>query len=211
MPAKRASKPPVRGGAAGGAVARRQTHFPHGPASSGVIGSVAELLQAWWLWERFYRVSEPRRGVAACLAASVALSSRARTMAGVAYPHRRRIVLNAALLLEGRGADRNSTFLHECAHIVADIGFGRSCGHGPEWQRVMHALGEAPDRCHDIAYLSAAATAQIVWRCVCCDEPYYFVRRPQRRIRDCWCRYCGPLRGRLREEEPRVRRPRGGA
>ena len=66
--------------------------------------------------------------------------------AGVAYTEERRIVLNAKLLEAGREADRDATFLHECAHILANRRYRARCNHDHRWKRVMEMLGEPPPR-----------------------------------------------------------------
>jgi SprT protein len=89
-----------------------------------------------------------------CWDCTVEASDRAKTVAGSAFTRERRIVLNAALFKPGRETDRNATFLHECAHIIANLHKRRDCGHGPGWRSVMETLGEPADRCHSIRYLS---------------------------------------------------------
>jgi SprT protein len=127
----------------------------------------------------------------------VEISRRGKTVAGKAYTRERRIVLNTALFLPGREADRNSTFLHECAHVIADIRYGRDCGHGWRWRRVMDLMGEPPDTRHEFSYLSPKTHAVVTWVCRNCGEEYYYVRRPRRRIEESCCSRCGPHRGEL--------------
>ena len=119
-----------------------------------------------------------------------------------AYAADRRIVLNARLLENGCEEDRDATFLHECAHVLADLFHERPCRHGDRWREMMRLLGEAPNVRHRIPYLSREANAKIVWRCTGCAQAYHYVRRPRRRLKDCYCADCGPVRGRLREETP---------
>jgi len=94
--------------------------------------------------------------------------------------------------------DRNSTFLHECAHILADLRFGRNCRHDKRWEQTMEMLGEPPNVRHRIDYISAKAHAVETWECGNCGEEYHFVRPPRRTVKDCYCRPCGPRRGQLR-------------
>lgn len=129
---------------------------------------------------------------------AVEISRRAKTLAGAAYTEERRIVLNVALLEKGRESDRNATFLHECAHILADLFHGRPCKHSEAWREVMKLLGETPAVRHDLSYLSRAAHAVVTWQCDNCGDEYHFVRRPRRRPSSCYCRACGPERGTLR-------------
>lgn len=172
------------------------------------LGTVGELAEAWGLRERFERAlqaayGEKRvvltpRAVREALDCAVEISQRAKTLAGAAYTEQRRIVLNAQLLREGREPDRDSTFLHECAHILADLTHGKACRHGRPWREIMLLLGEPAEVGHRLEYLSRKAHARISWVCVACGRKHYFVRKPRRRIEDCYCRRCGPNDGRLR-------------
>lgn len=132
-----------------------------------------------------------------CLASTVEVSGRAKTQAGIAYTDERRIVLNSRLLLPGRESDRDATLLHECAHILANIHYRRNCRHNQHWRGVMRTLGEPPEVSHEIEYLSRKTHAVATWVCSQCGYAYHFVRRPRRRIDECYCRSCGPKRGRL--------------
>ena len=174
------------------------------------LGTVGELAEAWGLRERLERaVRSPRaqrHGLLApqafreALDCAVEISQRAKTLAGAAYTEQRRIVLNAQLLKAGREGDRNSTFLHECAHILADLTHGKACKHGRPWREIMSLLGEPVEVGHRLEYLSRRAHAKISWVCVACGRKHFFVRKPRRRIEDCYCRRCGPDDGRLRHE-----------
>ncbi len=161
------------------------------------IGTVAECAAAWGLSDRLERVRRLGRAWAACLACRVEISRRAKTVAGKAYAAERRIVLNARLLVPGREADRDATFLHECAHVLADIRYRAHCRHDWRWRRIMALLGEPPQVSHDIPYLSPQAHAVVVWACAQCGERFHYVRAPRRRLADCYCRRCGPRLGRL--------------
>jgi predicted SprT family Zn-dependent metalloprotease len=172
------------------------------------LGTVGELAEAWGLRERFERALQAAysdkqrvltaRAVREALDCAVEISQRAKTLAGAAYTEQRRIVLNAQLLRAGREPDRDSTFLHECAHILADLTHGKACRHGRPWRDVMSLLGEPAEVGHRLDYLSRKASARISWVCVACGRKHYFVRKPRRRIEDCYCRRCGPNDGRLR-------------
>lgn len=163
-----------------------------------VLGTVDEVAIAWDLGERLLRVAHLGHAYTECLRSTVEISSRSKVQAGAAYTRERRIILNAALIVPGHEADRNSTFLHECAHILADLRHGRNCRHDSRWQKVMALLGEPPLVRHHIDYISARAHAVVTWTCSNCGEEYHFVRRPRRRIQDCYCRPCGPDLGSLR-------------
>lgn len=167
-----------------------------------VLGTVDEIAIAWDLERRLLGVSHYGTGFTECLKSAVEVSNRSKVQAGAAYTRERRIVLNAALLVAGREADRNSTFLHECAHIIADLRHNRNCRHDSRWQKVMALLGEPPIVRHHIDYISARVHAVVTWSCSNCGEEYHFVRPPRRRIQDCYCRPCGPKRGSLRPVAP---------
>lgn len=161
------------------------------------LGTVAFVAARWGVLDRLARAATLTDAYEETLAATVEVSRRAKTRAGAAYSQQRRIVLNRELLHPGRDADRDSVFLHECAHLLANLHHGRNCGHGPAWRSVMRQLGEPPEVCHDFDYLSRRRHAVVTWVCVNCAEEYHFVRRPRRRIDHCYCRRCGPGLGRL--------------
>jgi len=174
------------------------------------IGTVGELARAWRLEGRLRRALPFGTALERCFDCRVEVSDRAKTVAGTAFTRERRIVLNAALLRPGREADRDATFLHECAHIIANLHRRRDCGHGAGWREVMDVLGEPAERCHSIRYLSPKAHAVVTWLCRSCGQEYHFVRRPRRRPENCWCAHCGPRTGRLalHFEAKAVRAPR---
>lgn len=167
------------------------------------LGSVAGLAARWQLLDgRLDGAAALTRGFAACMAANVSAGRRMRTRAGSAWPGRRLIMLHPDLLRPGHEVDRDQTFLHECAHLIADLEHGRPCGHDARWRAVMLAIGEVPATTHRIDYLQAAAQARVIWRCTGCGRDHAFVRRPRRALRSCHCRACGPERGRLIEIDP---------
>jgi SprT protein len=147
---------------------------------------------------RLRRASRIGRAFGECLDCVVLVSRRAKIQAGAAHTKERRIIVNAALLVPGREADRDATFLHECAHIVADLRYGANCRHDWRWRRVMKLFGEPPEVCHSLPYISPGAHAVVTWVCHNCGGEYHFVRPPRRRIEECYCRPCGPHLGRLR-------------
>lgn len=163
---------------------------------------MADLAQAWGLAGRLEQAAHMGAAYHDCLDSTVEADGRAAVLAGKAWPGDKRIVLHAELLKDGRETDRDSTFLHECAHILADRRYGRPCKHGALWRATIVTLGELPVTHHDIPYLSRAAHARVIWSCTACGETYPFVRKPRRRIRDCYCRHCGPRKGILVELEP---------
>jgi len=169
-------------------------------STTEVLGTVAELAASWRVKGRLLKAASLGYAYSECLRTTVEASRRAKIQAGAAYTGERRIVLNGALMRAGRERDRNATFLHECAHILADLKWGRNCGHDWRWEQMMELLGEDPVVRHQIDYISARAHAVVTWACGNCGERYYFVRPPRRKIRDCYCRPCGPRRGQLRIE-----------
>lgn len=160
------------------------------------------MARDWGLFARLEQAAHMGTAYQDCLDSMVEADGRAAVLAGKAWPSEQRIVLHAELLKEGREADRDATFLHECAHILADRRYGRPCKHGSLWRATIVTLGELPTTHHDIPYLSRAAHAKVVWTCSHCGEAYPFVRTPRRRIQDCYCRHCGPRRGLLVESRP---------
>ena len=174
------------------------------PAVRGTfrLGDVAAVAARWGVAERLARVESLGAAYRACLASTVEADARAAVQAGKAWPNERRIVLHRELLGPGREEDRNATFLHECAHILADRRHDKPCRHGPLWRATMAMLGEPPTARHDIPYLSREARARYVWTCAACGRDHPFVRKPRRRILDCHCRHCGPDRGTLVQTMP---------
>jgi len=166
------------------------------------IGTVREMAERWGLAARLDRAASYGPAFREMLDCVVVVSRRARTLAGAAYAKERRIVLNARLLEQGCEDDRDSTFIHECAHVLADLAHNRPCRHGASWREMMRLLGEVPNVRHRIPYLSREANAKIIWCCGGCAQAYHYVRRPRRRITDCYCADCGPKNGQLREEIP---------
>jgi len=163
-----------------------------------VLGSVRELAVDWGLSDQLERAAALGPAFREMLDCMVEISRRAKTLAGAAYTDERRIVLNVALLENGREHDRDATFLHECAHVLADLFHGRPCKHSQAWRDIMKLLGEKPAIRHDLTYLSRAAHAVVTWQCDHCGDEYHFVRRPRRRPSSCYCRTCGPKLGQLR-------------
>ena len=165
------------------------------------LGTVEEVAARWGVTGKLAKAFPLGKAYAACLAAMVMTSSRSKVQAGSANTALRKITLNPALLEPGREADRDSTLLHECAHILADLAHRQNCRHGKRWKQVMELLGEEPLVNHDLAYLSPKLHARVTWACLACGQEYHYVRKPRRRPQDCCCRYCGPRRGRLRVVE----------
>ena len=166
--------------------------------TSRVLGSVRELSDKWGLTEQLQKgevLGPPFREVLEC---AVEISKRAKILAGTANSQERRIVLNVALLEIGRENDRNVTFMHECAHILTDLFYGRSCKHNQSWRDIMRLLGQNPIVSHNLSYLSRSSQAVVAWQCNNCIKKYYFVRKPRRNPSKCFCQSCGPELGHLK-------------
>lgn len=78
---------------------------------------------------------------------TVNLCPRMRTNGGTASTSNRLIKLNYRLHLDNP-SELDNTFLHELGHIVANIHYGRQCGHGWRWKKVMKIMGANDERCH---------------------------------------------------------------
>jgi predicted SprT family Zn-dependent metalloprotease len=76
--------------------------------------------------------------------------NRSVRLGGYWKPQERIIYINRVL----NGADSDKTFLHELAHAIADTHWGMGIqAHGREWQLVMYAMEQEPERCHNYNYL----------------------------------------------------------
>ncbi len=163
-----------------------------------LLGTVEEVAARWGVKERLAHACLLGTAYETCLACNVEANPRSKVQAGSTNTELRKITLNLALLEPGREADRNATLLHECAHILADLAHRRNCRHGKRWKEVMALLGEEPLVNHDLAYLSPKLHARVTWVCKTCGEEYHYLRKPRRRLKDCYCVRCGPRRGHLR-------------
>jgi SprT protein len=97
--------------------------------------------------------------------------------AGRARRHRvtgeEHIELNAELLVPGREKERNDTFLHEVAHLIAGI----KAQHGLAWKRAAMRLGAKPVTCHNLPFLVAKAQPKrAVARCTRCGHTWFQAR-----------------------------------
>ncbi len=86
----------------------------------------------------------------------VRLSSRMRSALGHMLPgedetsgrYVEEIALNVDLMLEGNGAERIDTLLHEMAHVAAYLACGHR-GHGPSWREWAARAGCRPTTLYD--------------------------------------------------------------
>jgi len=106
---------------------------------------------------------------------------------------------NLGLLRRYRERFLRQTVPHEVAHYLAFARYGRNIRpHGPEWQRIVRALGGAPERCHDYdtAGLGARRLRRFLYHCGCGEHELSSVRHNRvGRGASYLCRRCGePLR-----------------
>ncbi len=87
---------------------------------------------------------------------------------GQALLRRNTIRLNAPLLeREGEAFARN-TIVHELCHLAIWERHGlRARPHGPQWQALMRAMGETPERCHHAAAEPVRRQRRVGYRCGC--------------------------------------------
>lgn len=106
---------------------------------------------------------------------------------------------NLELLKRGGGDFLAETVPHEVAHVLAYQRHGPGIRpHGPEWRRIMCALGAEPRRCHDydVSGLQARTLHYFDYHCGCMAHRLSSIRhnkvaKGQRYL----CTHCGePLR-----------------
>jgi len=81
-----------------------------------------------------------------------------------------KIRYNLGLARENLESFVSKTIPHEVSHLVANVHFGKNCGHGREWKYVMQKVfGIEPNRCHqyDVRNHRARQTKVHVYRCAC--------------------------------------------
>lgn len=99
------------------------------------------------------------------------LNSRMRSCGGTAQysPYKSLIKLNYRLHRDNPSEIKN-TYLHELAHIITRLKYGRNGvdAHGWQWKSVMRSLGRSPERCHkmDVSALKNKTT-RIAYKCGC--------------------------------------------
>ena len=80
-----------------------------------------------------------------------------------------KIELHPALYDEAhpeRRVEARAILLHEIAHYIANDALGAK-GHDAKWKRVMRMLGETPNRCHDLEYVTSTRK-QVTYECQTC-------------------------------------------
>lgn len=107
-------------------------------------------------------------------------------IAGKAWSGRRgqgavlHVQLNSVLFQENVQSFMQDTIPHEVAHLVTRKLHGRAvASHGPEWQRVMRALGVEPQRTHRYD-VSNAAVASRLYRFSCACRTFELTPRKSR-------------------------------
>lgn len=97
----------------------------------------------------------------------VNLSKTLRTNGGWALTKERKILFNYRLHKD-HWEEIGKTYIHELAHIVSDVWYGRGTGHGPMWKKTMELLGQEPEICHSMktrAY--ARPQKRWIYKCEC--------------------------------------------
>lgn len=65
------------------------------------------------------------------------------------------------------------TYLHEFAHIVANLVYNKNVGHGQAWRDIMRHLGLTADRCHKMDVSAfAKPKKKFFYDCMVCDRRY---------------------------------------
>jgi predicted SprT family Zn-dependent metalloprotease len=83
-------------------------------------------------------------------ALTVQLNPTMRTCAGRAFTRQVRVDLHYRLLKDN-SAHLELTYLHELAHIISTLKYGRpGSGHGALWKKVMRVLEANDERCHNL-------------------------------------------------------------
>jgi len=111
------------------------------------------------------------------------VNCRATGRTGLCQYSQRNIEVSSVLLKEQHAAKLRNTTLHEVAHAVNPILFGRGDHHGPQWRRIMRAFGEPADRCNTDEDVSAdlrkrkMAKAKQIWACEHCEVELPILKR----------------------------------
>lgn len=74
-----------------------------------------------------------------------------------------------------------NTYLHELAHVVANLRYNKNCGHDYLWKRVMAELGANDERCHTMdvsAYKNK--TTRIAYACNC--QEFQFTKQRHNKV-----------------------------
>ncbi len=87
---------------------------------------------------------------------------------GQALLQRNTIRLNAELFARESEAFARNTIIHELCHLAVWQRHGRRARpHGAQWQTLMRALGEVPERCHHAIATPVRQQLRFPYRCGC--------------------------------------------
>jgi predicted SprT family Zn-dependent metalloprotease len=88
------------------------------------------------------------------------------------------IRLNYRLLGRNTAADIRSVYIHELAHIVANLAHGRQMHHTKGWKRIAVALGDTGERCHrmDTTGLKRKVARDYLFACRCREYHFTSIR-----------------------------------
>lgn len=106
-----------------------------------------------------------------------------RVTAGIAFYHRREIVLSTLVLNTQERLE--STLKHEYAHLLAVSrhGLKKGAGHGAAWRQAMRDLGLKPVVHHNYEVQRNSTRQKVVYRCMKCGTKVDRARRLPRRRR----------------------------
>ena len=110
----------------------------------------------------------------------ITVNNKSTTRHGCCKYNKKEIELHFLLLKEGNEADRDQTFVHEIAHVIAPLIYGNHIrGHGREWKNVMRCFGARPDRTssHESMNEFKMQKARIIYACNKCEQEFPAQRR----------------------------------
>jgi SprT protein len=116
-----------------------------------------------------------------------------RVTAGVAFYHRKEIVLSSVVLNTHERLE--NTLRHEYAHLLAVERYGmKGAGHGSAWRQAMRDLGLNPVVHHDYEVQRNSTRQRVVYRCMKCGTLVDRARRLPSRRRYVHANCGGPLK-----------------
>lgn len=110
------------------------------------------------------------------------VNQRAVGRAGVCRHLQKEVQVTGAFMVAGNEKFRDNTILHEVAHAVNRLIYGKGDKHGPNWRRIMRAFGAVPQRCcsrEESLILREARKKKIRWiyACTTCEVEIPALRR----------------------------------
>lgn len=134
----------------------------------------------------------------------VELSERLATRGGQATMRRVfgefkfcRIKINARLHAENP-QELAKTYLHELAHVLANLSTGKNEGHGRKWAQMMEILGLPAERCHSMDVSNfKREVKRFTWACDACNKQYKLTPYKHNAQMDRNRYSCGVCRGKL--------------